>query len=235
VFFPDVQRRSQLDTDNRRTAPLQMANTLQTLIWVAVEHQHAIAAVVRKANFLHLAAPFTLARAAVESAALAYWMLEPANSYRERIRRLLIYQRQDRYDQEQASTLIHNRLGTPVPADLAKRQAWIASIITCSRIEIPRRTVLNMTEVMQEVDRVIDEDAHRFETYWRTASGLAHGRQWAVLNALVRTELVPMTTDVARVRMESTYSRVLWGASTAFELTNGAVERFREACMPPRR
>jgi hypothetical protein len=234
VFFPNIGRRSQLDDDNRKTHPFEMANTLQTLIWVAVEHQHALAALVRRANFLHNAAPFTLARAAVESAALAYWMLAPANSYRERIRRLVIYQRQDRYDYEQVATLISDRLGPPVPADLTKRQTWIDSIITSNRIEIPRRTTLNMVKVMQNVDQAIDGST-RSETYWRTASGFAHARQWAVLNALVRTEQVPMTTGVARVRVESTYGRVLWGAAAAFELTNRAVERFRDACVPPRR
>jgi hypothetical protein len=35
--------------------------------------------------------------------------------------------------------------------------------------------------------------------------------------------------------LESTYGRVLWVAAAAFELTNRAVERFRDACVPPRR
>jgi hypothetical protein len=234
VFFPDVGRRSQLDDDNRKTHPLEMANALQTLIWVAIEHQHALAALVRKANFLHNAAPFTLARAAVESAAVAYWMLAPTDSYRQRIRRLVIYQRQDRYDYQRVATLVSDRLGTPVPAELEERRAWIDSIITRNRIEIPAQTTLNMVKVMQSVDLAIDGSTH-FETYWRTASGFAHGRQWAVLNALVRTEQVPVRNGVARVRVESTYGRVHWGAATAFELTNRAVERFRDACLPPRR
>jgi hypothetical protein len=87
---------------------------------------------------------------------------------------------------------------------------WIDSIITSNRIEIQPRTTLTMAKVMQDVDQAINDGSTHFETYWRTASGFAHARQWAVLNALVRTEQVPMTKGVARVRVESTYGRVLW-------------------------
>ena len=232
TFWPDVGRGSQMQGDNRKTAPLQMAHSLQTLISVSVEHLHALAALVRKANMLHNTAPFTLARSAVESAATAFWMLQLPGG-RERVKRLVIYQRQDRFDYDTTAKLIQERVGGDLPPTLEKRKVWIADIISNNRIDLPERTRLEMTDVLQEVDRAIDGTTH-FETYWRTASAFAHGRQWAQVNALIRTDLTPVAPGVARAQVSSTMGRVLWGASAAFELADRATKLYIEACRARR-
>jgi hypothetical protein len=218
--------------DDGRTAPLQLSHSVQTLINVAIEHQHAVVALVRDAKVLHSYVPFTLTRSAVEAAATAYWMLRPPQ-WKQRVRRLIIYQRQDRYDQETVARLIRDRVGGDLRPSLANRKRWLDELAARHHIsDLPRR--FEITDVIQDVDAAIDDTRH-IETYWRTASGFAHGRQWAVIDALVHSEVVPHERDpgIAKVKLESTLSRVMWGLSAAVELTDGALQLYVQACEAP--
>lgn len=80
------------------THPLELSHAVQGLLNVAIEHLHALACLIRNVSVLHSTVPFTLTRSAVESAAVAYWMLSPTDSWREQIRRLVIFQGQDHRD-----------------------------------------------------------------------------------------------------------------------------------------
>jgi hypothetical protein len=229
-LLPDPERRSPMEVDNRRTHPLEIAHSLQTLITVAVEHLHALAGLVRTAGLLHNSPPFTLCRSSIEAAATAVWMLQPTDSWRERVRRLVIYQRQDRYDYEVVSRLVQERTGAALPITLGQRQDWLDNMIEANRItDLPRS--FSITQVIVEVDK----GSKHFETYWRTASGFAHGRQWSQLNALVRSEPVPIGPGVAAARVENDMGRVFWGAAAAYELTQTAIGSYRDACRAPRR
>jgi hypothetical protein len=229
-LLPHPEPRSPMAVDNRRTHPLEIAHSLQTLITVAVEHLHALAGLVRKAGLLHNSPPFTLCRSSIEAAATAVWMLQPADSWRERVRRLVIYQRQDRHDYEVVSRLLQERTGGALPRTLAQRQDWLDKMIEANGItDLPRS--FSITHVIVEVDK----GSKHFETYWRTASAFAHGRQWSQLNALVRSEPVPIGPGVAVARVENDMGRVFWGAAAAHQLTQTAIDRYRDACRAPRR
>jgi len=77
TLWPDVTPASQMESDNTETEPFQMAHIIQTVLNAAIEHLHATAGLVRKAELLHNSPPFTMCRAAVETAATAYWLLQP--------------------------------------------------------------------------------------------------------------------------------------------------------------
>jgi len=231
-FWQDPHPRSQMYVDDGRTAPLQLSHSVQTLISVAIEHQHAVVALVRDAKVLHNYAPFTLTRSAVEAAATAHWMLRPTQ-WKQRVLRLIIYQRQDRYDQETVARLIRDRLGGDLRPSLANRKRWLDELAARHHIsDLPRK--LEITDVIQDVDAAIDGTRH-IETYWRTASGFAHGRQWAVMDALVHSEVIPHERDpsLAKVRLESSLTRVLWGLASAAEVTDGAIQLYSRACQAP--
>jgi hypothetical protein len=89
-LWPDVLDGSTMAIDNAETEPHQLSHVVQTLLYSAIEHLHATAALVRKAGLLNNAPPFTLCRAAVETAATAYWMLAPTER-RQRLKNHLIY------------------------------------------------------------------------------------------------------------------------------------------------
>jgi hypothetical protein len=78
-LLPQPAARSPMDTDNKRTHPLALAHSVETLIGVTIDHLHALAMLVRRAGVLHNSAPFTLCRSAIEAAATAVWMLQPTD------------------------------------------------------------------------------------------------------------------------------------------------------------
>jgi hypothetical protein len=167
----------------------------------------------------------------IEAAATAVWMLQPAG-WRERVRRLVIYQRQDRHDYEAVARLVQERTGGALPGTLAQREDWLDKIVEANGItDLPE--YLSITQVIVEVDK--GKGSKHFETYWRTASGFAHGRQWSQLNALVRSEPVPIGPGVAAAKVENDMGRVHWGAAAAQELTQTAISSYRDACRAPRR
>jgi hypothetical protein len=233
TLFPPIEPRSDLAGDDRHTRPLQLSHSIQNLISAAVDHQHALARLVGgDRGILHTNAPFSLSRGAIESAATALWMLQPTDSWRQRVRRLVIYQRQDRHDYEVAARLVESRVGGGLPETLEMRKGWIEAIIrACNITNLPRQ--LDITKVITEVDAAIDTTRH-VETFWRTASAFAHGRQWAMINALVREEQADLGKGVAVVKISSDLGRVFWGASIAYELTSRTLNAYREAANAPR-
>jgi hypothetical protein len=228
TLFPPIERRSDLAALDRRTSPLQLSHSIQNLMSSAIDHQHALARLVGgDRGILHTNAPFNLSRGAVESAATALWMLQPTDSWRQRVRRLVIYQRQDRHDYEVVSRLIDGRFGNGMPETLDKRKAWLDAIIkNCNITKLPNQ--LDMTTVITDVDAAIDTTRH-IETFWRTASAFAHGRQWAMLNALIREEQQDLGEGVAIVKITSDLGRVFWGAAIAYELTSRTLNAYRDA------
>jgi hypothetical protein len=74
--------------DDRATQPLNTSHMVAHLISTSLDHLHAAVTLVVDAEVLHAHAPFTLGRAAIESAATALWLVHPP-SRAERITRTL--------------------------------------------------------------------------------------------------------------------------------------------------
>lgn len=217
---------SRMAGDDRATAPLQMSHVIQTSLSVAIEHLHATAALVRKAQLLHNSPPFTLVRSTLESAALAHWILEP-DSRSTRIKRLLAYHEQDLFDYHEFSKLIQNRMGGDLPPTIASRPKFIAEIDARNKLIDGHKRRVQISDVVAKVDLAVpDHDPHYFEILWKTASGFAHGRQWAYINALIRDEVSSVVEGVGRFEVANTLSRVLWGVGAGVELTDRALVLF---------
>ena len=103
-------------------------------------------------------------------------------------------------------------------------------------VEANRITYLPRSFSITQVIVEVDMGSKHLETYWRTASGFAHGRQRSQLNALVRSEPVPIGPGGgAAARVEHDMGRVFWGAAAAHELAQTAIGSYQDACRAPRR
>jgi hypothetical protein len=71
---------SPLSGDDRHCQPYHVSHAVKVSITSAVDHLHALCALVLRSGFLHLAAPATLARGALECASAAVWMASPRSS-----------------------------------------------------------------------------------------------------------------------------------------------------------
>jgi hypothetical protein len=85
---PEVEPGSPLAGDARKSKSLQVAHAAWAGVVHSVDHLHALRALLIQAQVLNLGAPYTLARSAMENAATAVWLLEPAQRP-ERLRRRL--------------------------------------------------------------------------------------------------------------------------------------------------
>lgn len=237
-LWPKPQPGSDLAAEDAMTDPFQTSHLVQNLINAAIEHLHAVAALVRRAGILHNAPPFTLNRAAVECGAAAYWMLEP-DERTERLWRHNVAASQDTYDYETVSKIITVRTAAPMP-DIAKRRATLKAVR--SEHQLRGATALQTGEMIKDVDRAIasrdgKRNDHHAETYWRVASGFGHGRQWPTLNVLVREEVHALGPTTATVKMANTESRVLWGSALAYELIDRSLALMYERSglsIPPK-
>ncbi|MEU2988752.1 hypothetical protein ABZ647_30630 [Micromonospora aurantiaca] len=82
------QERSTLSRDNKEMHPYQLSQAAWHALSHAVDHLHCLRTVLKDAHVMHMYAPYSLARAALENASAAVWLLAPEDRA-ERVRRRL--------------------------------------------------------------------------------------------------------------------------------------------------
>ncbi len=88
---------SSLAGDDQASAPYQLSHAVRACLMAATDHLHAAKVVVVDQGTVHVAAPSSLARGALETLFAAYWMLHPV-SRDERVTRALRWQAQNMRD-----------------------------------------------------------------------------------------------------------------------------------------
>ena len=165
-----VRQRSALAGDDRGSAPYQVSYAFRQCLNAAIDHLHAAKLLVVDLRVVHLAAPASLARSALENAATAYWILEPRRRD-ERIMRALRWQSRNIRDQHTAATQLSP---TPLQAQLGKVAAVAAARGLSPEIATSgykQSTV--MAEVAQATGLHVD-------FVWQLCSGFTHGRPWGL-------------------------------------------------------
>lgn len=203
---------SSLRGDDRATDPYQMSHAVHMALLSAVDHVDAVGTMVARAGVLHSHAPFTLLRAAIENAAVAVWLLEPA-ARSERVLRRLRLQWADFVDGDQASggnadDLRKNKerlqglgrtrgLSADEVASIAARTVGYGSIVELAGNANPYMTA--------EIALLC----------WRACSGIAHAKPWAMLAILDTEETGQLSHDVHQLRVTASDSNIVTTALTA--------------------
>ncbi|MYS95597.1 MULTISPECIES: hypothetical protein [Streptomyces] len=74
---PAVEPGSSLSGDDAKVPTLRVSSAAYQCFTHAVDHLHAVQALLFEAKVIHSYAPYSLLRAAVEAAGEAIWLLEP--------------------------------------------------------------------------------------------------------------------------------------------------------------
>jgi hypothetical protein len=222
---------SPLAGDDRQTAPFQTSHTAQGALSVALDHLHALTFVTAQHRTLHLNAAYTLARGAIENAAISYWLVAPS-SRTERILRTLRLHAMDVRD----ATNAMEDLGATALVSLDERMGHLRASAVAAGIDSggkdwPRR----VTSV--EMVRALDEDLKIGIKpgplgAWRLFSGMAHGRPWAAAAFLDR-EVTPADGLVSKVRRANTPDRVLFAASLSQDVITLAMNTYEQRARAP--
>src|SRR3954451_8752379 len=102
--FP-VGAGSSLAGDDRASSPYHVSHALRVCLTAGVDHLHAVKVLVVDNEILHVGAPSSLARGALENFAAAYWILGP-ESRTDRIERQLRWHAKNFKDGSKAANRI---------------------------------------------------------------------------------------------------------------------------------
>ena len=191
---------SSIAKDDEASSPFLMSGHLLSQIHAAVEHIDACGRLLRgDSGVIHVQADYTLIRSAIESAALAHWVLMPGQRP-ERVRRVLRVAMQDTRD---AAKLIGDRAQG---ADLVQGREKMIGEVAARQGLIPAECVAwyTTTKVLEDVGTRVDADPL---FAWRLCSGMAHGKDWAMqvlsdrkdiarANGVVTQRLTPRTGNL---------------------------------------
>lgn len=169
-----------------------------------------------------MAAPSSLARAALETLSAAYWMLHPV-SRDERVTRALRWHAQNMRDPDRA--LRGRNLAGHLSLDekLAKLDE-VAARRSLDRLTV--RTGYNSSEAVKYADANEQDLPLHVLLPWQIYSGFAHGRPWAYLGVSIREETKTSESEVLGVRLTSLRARVLYPNLAAVQL----LERLPRLC-----
>jgi hypothetical protein len=216
-----VQPGSSLAGDDRASDPYQVSHGVTVAIGTAVEHVHAVKALIMDARVMHPAAPFTLLRAAIEAGSTAAWLIGPT-SRRERVIRRLQQVLRDAQDGDRAA----RELGLAPTKPLAVREAELADM--ARRVMGDPSFRLKPAEMTPIVKFAQDASGSTLKvlTSWRVCAGFSHGRLWATLSMLDREVVEKLDSRVVYLRVRNSKERVLWALSVAMDLVRFAASQY---------
>ncbi len=205
---------SSLAGDDQASAPYQLSHAVRACLMAATDHLHAAKVVVVDQGTVHVAAPSSLARGALETLSAAYWMLHPV-SRDERVTRALRWQAQNMRDADKA-VRARNLAGHLSLDDKLASLDEVAAKRALDRKAI--RTGYNSSEAVKYAD-VNEQDLPLHVLLpWQICSGFAHGRPWAYLGVSIREETKTSESDVLGVRLTSSRARALYPNLAAVQL-----------------
>lgn len=167
---------SELAGDDSASSPYQVSHAVRLCLSVAIDHLHTAKVLVVDTQLLHTFSPFSLARAALESASVGYWMLTP-DDRETRVLRTLRVQSQNARDQ-------HKVVEVTQPRSLEDHLARIAA--PAVRMGLDPAAASKGFTITDVVTEVSDRTGLPIRFLWQMCSGFAHGRPWAMFGALDR-------------------------------------------------
>ncbi len=211
--FP-VEAGSSLAGDDRASGPYHVSHAVMQCLTAGVDHMHAVKTLVVDQHVLHLAAPSSLSRGALENLATAYWMLSPAKR-QDRVERALRWHYKNFSDQ-------HKALDKHGLANATRDEHFAKLDRVALRNGLDPRELRKgywSTEVVADCEEQLpDEVPEGILFQWQLCSGFAHGRPWAYLGASKRDVVSHDRNGVASVRLTSDISIALFPLLTAMHL-----------------
>lgn len=231
---PDPEPGSALASDSSLSPHHNVGHAAWSGFVQAVDHLHALQALIIEAHMLHTYAPFGLVRAGLDNAALAVWLLAP-DDQKERLQRRLHLA----YEDVRQSEAAHALLGPDGPqprtphVEQRRRITLLARSLGANGGAVGGNwTGYERIVRLAAADASLDPDL--VALIWRSCSGFAHGRQWASLSLLKR-EISPHSTDsdVRTVRFTASIEQVLLMAGLAASINTRARALYLERCAAP--
>jgi hypothetical protein len=220
---------SSLRADDDRTRPHELSHAVWHLLSNAVDHLSCLRALLGDAKVIHMYAPFTLVRGALENACGAVWLLQPPGR-KDRLTRRFRLAIADIRNGEQARQLT----GQAGPRSAQERIDEIHRIAARAGVE---DTALKGKAGYSEIIKAVDESGpanNVIEASWRLCSGFAHGDWWTTLSMSQRTSMPGSVQEgVGTFKIEANLGLLMRVTTLAVRQTGYGWQLYDQRCRPP--
>lgn len=163
---------SQLAVTDAMTKPHQVSHLIGYLIHTAIDHLHALKALITDAGVQHTFAPYTLIRGAIEAASTSLWLLHDADPL-DIARRALTLEYTNLGDQRRATKSVDPSAGYDEDRLEILRDVLNRNHMTVRDVKDP----VTVTTQIQMAAKRFGLTASYLT--WQMCSAAAHGRPWA--------------------------------------------------------
>jgi len=226
---PGVAPGSALAADTAKSSMYDVGHVAWSGIAIAIDHLHALRALIVDAHQIHSHAPFSLIRGAIDNAAVSVWLLAPVDQDERLFRRLHLAYEDVRQGTEAGALLGPRAPQPPRPAEVRLQEITdLARALGVNPTGAVGARWAGYEKIVQMAAAELDHlDPGLTAFVWRACSAFGHGRQWAALSLLSR-ESQPRSKGVADVRLTSSVEQVATIAATAVMLNYRAIELYDE-------
>jgi hypothetical protein len=219
------QERSALSRDDKETHPHRMSHAAWHAVSHAVDHLNCLRVLLKDARMMHMFAPYSLARAALENACAAVWLLAP-DDRTERILRCLRFTALDIRGGEAARRLLTEEAG---PRSEQERLDELRAMAQRRGID-PKAAVqrLGYAEIVKAAGETSPAGSVPFQLAWRMCSAIAHGDLWATLNVASREELPGTSPGLVGLRITANVETLLFAVRLSVDMTDAGWRLYDE-------
>ncbi|MEV0453901.1 hypothetical protein [Catellatospora methionotrophica] len=207
--------RSPLLGDDNRLHPYETSHATWHSLSHAVDHLHLLQTVLRDARVIHMYAPYSLIRGALENAAAAVWMLEPSARSGRLVRRMRLAAADIR-NGEKAKELIGHTGPRPLQGRLDDLRKIAANEALDEKQALAR---VGYEEIVREAGRHTIAGDVLACLVWKVSSGIAHGDLWTTLNVSDRMELPGAPPGIAHLRITANMEMLKTCVAITIEMT----------------
>ena len=220
---------SPLRGDDDRAHPYELSHATWHSLSHAVDHLSCLRALLRDAQVIHMYAPYSLVRSALENACAAVWMLQPPGRA-DRLGRRLRFAATDIHNGEQVKQLIEQ----PGPRPEQERMDEVRAIAKRAGIdEAAVRRGATYTEIVKAVGDACGPAASIIYLSWKLCSGMAHGDFWTTWSAAQRVALPGAPDGVGTFRIEANVKMLMQVTTLATQMTKQGWQLYDQRSRAP--
>jgi len=222
---------SQLQQDDAKADPYHLSHAVWRSLSTSVDHLACLQVLLVDAKVIHMYAPFSLLRAALENSCAAVWLLEPASSA-DRLSRHFRKVLDDIRNEEQVRGLMRQP-GTRTEAERLASVRALASTAGLTDAAVKARPTY------WEIVKTVSESGPAnsvIEVMWKLCSGYAHGDSWPTLSASQRTQIDGAAPEgVGTFKIEANIGLLAKVTTMAVKVTGWGWQLHDQRCAAPGR
>ena len=218
---------SPMRADDKLLHPYQLSHATWHSLSHAVDHLSCLLTLLKDAHVIHMYAPYSLVRSALENASAAVWMLRPA-SRTERVARRLRFAMNDIRNGEQAKRLA----GTVGPRSERERVDQVRGIAKRAGVDVAEAVHrVGYWEIVKAAGTGPGADV--IPLIWKLCSGMTHGDFWTTWAAAERVELPGAPPGLGSFKITANVQTLMYVTTFTTQMTRLGWHMYDQRSRPP--